>query len=176
ERHPGDRKWTDGCRGRTDERQRITVRRRLGDAIDSERAAHAADVLDHHRLAELRAHALREEAAEDVGRPAGGERHDQAHRLGGISLCASGGKRARGNCEGQQADQHFHACYRAPGDENVQLKVEVAVAGADMLGECPLWDERSRTLWWVDSRGPAIKCVAPGTGAVSVHLLPEAVG
>ncbi len=36
----------------------------------------------------------------------------------------------------------------------MQLKVEVAVPGADILGECPLWDERSRALRWVDSRDP----------------------
>ena len=40
------------------------------------------------RLAELRAHALSEEAAEDVGRAARGKRHDQAHRLGGVGLRA----------------------------------------------------------------------------------------
>jgi len=58
----------------------------------------------------------------------------------------------------------------------VQLKVDVAVAGTDILGECPLWDDRSRTLWWVDSRGPAIRRFAPGSGAVAVHPLPEAIG
>jgi sugar lactone lactonase YvrE len=58
----------------------------------------------------------------------------------------------------------------------VQLNVEVAVSGTDILGECALWDERSRALWWVDSRAPAIKCVTPGVGTVAVHALPEAVG
>jgi sugar lactone lactonase YvrE len=58
----------------------------------------------------------------------------------------------------------------------VQLKVDVAVRGADILGECPLWDERSRTLWWVDSRGPAIKCIVPGTGDVTEYQLPDPVG
>jgi sugar lactone lactonase YvrE len=56
------------------------------------------------------------------------------------------------------------------------MKVDVAVPGTDILGECPLWDERSRTLWWVDSRGPAIKCLAPGSGTVDVRFLPEAIG
>ena len=58
----------------------------------------------------------------------------------------------------------------------MQLKVDVAVPGTDILGECPLWDDRSRRLWWVDSRAPAIKSVAPGVGTVAVHALPEAVG
>ena len=37
------------------------------------------------------------------------------------------------------------------------FQVEVAARGADQLGECPLWDERERVLWWVDSRWPAVK-------------------
>jgi sugar lactone lactonase YvrE len=56
------------------------------------------------------------------------------------------------------------------------LKTEVAVPGADILGECPLWDERNRRLWWVDSRGRAIKSFAPGSGAIAVHPLAEVVG
>ena len=58
----------------------------------------------------------------------------------------------------------------------MQLKIDVAVAGTDILGECPLWDERSSTLWWVDSRAPAIKCVTPGNGTGTDHPLPEAIG
>ena len=27
----------------------------------------------------------------------------------------------------------------------------------DLLGECPLWDEREQALWWVDIHGRAIK-------------------
>jgi sugar lactone lactonase YvrE len=42
----------------------------------------------------------------------------------------------------------------------MQLQVDVAVRGTDILGECPLWDERSHTLWWVDSRAPAIRSLA----------------
>jgi len=37
------------------------------------------------------------------------------------------------------------------------FQVEVAARGADRLGECPLWDEREKMLWWVDSRWPAVK-------------------
>jgi len=55
-------------------------------AVDAQHAADAADVLDDHRLAERRVHALREAAGEDVGRPSWREGHDHAHRLGGIRL------------------------------------------------------------------------------------------
>ena len=56
------------------------------------------------------------------------------------------------------------------------LQVEVAARGADRLGECPLWDERERVLWWVDSRWPAVKRLDPESGAVMMQVLPEVVG
>ena len=52
---------------------------------------------------------------------------------------------------------------------------EVAVRGADRLGECPLWDEREGALWWVDSRWPAVKRFDPSGGAVTMLVLPEIV-
>jgi sugar lactone lactonase YvrE len=56
------------------------------------------------------------------------------------------------------------------------IQVEVAAPGADRLGECPLWDERARRLWWVDSRWPAVKQLDPASGAVMMLVLPEVVG
>jgi sugar lactone lactonase YvrE len=56
------------------------------------------------------------------------------------------------------------------------IQVEVAVRGADQLGECPLWDEREAMLWWVDARFPAVKRLDPATGAVMMLVLPEIVG
>jgi sugar lactone lactonase YvrE len=58
----------------------------------------------------------------------------------------------------------------------MSFRVEVAVRGADRLGECPLWDERERALWWVDSRWPAAKRLDPASGAVMMLVLPEIVG
>lgn len=56
------------------------------------------------------------------------------------------------------------------------FQVEVAVRGADQLGECPVWDEREAMLWWVDARFPAVKRLDPATGAVMMLVLPEIVG
>jgi sugar lactone lactonase YvrE len=56
------------------------------------------------------------------------------------------------------------------------FQVEVAARGADRLGECPLWDEREKMLWWVDSRWPAVKRLDPANGAVMMLVLPEVVG
>src|SRR5258706_13866793 len=35
--------------------------------------------------------------------------------------------------------------------------VERVIDSADQLGECPIWDERMGTLWWVDIHGRAVK-------------------
>lgn len=56
------------------------------------------------------------------------------------------------------------------------FQVEVAARGADRLGECPLWDEREKMLWWVDSRWPAVKRLDPASGAVLMLVLPEVIG
>ena len=54
--------------------------------------------------------------------------------------------------------------------------VECVLAGRDLLGECPLWDERDQSLWWVDSRAPALRHWSPGTPAATSFALPEVVG
>jgi sugar lactone lactonase YvrE len=58
----------------------------------------------------------------------------------------------------------------------VQLKVDIAVRGTDALGECPLWDERGRRLWWVDSRAPSVRSAALDGGAAHSMTLPDPVG
>src|SRR4051812_3756489 len=74
------------------------------------------------------------------------------------------------------------ACYRARPEGNGQMavgranKVEVVVKGTDVLGECPLWCEREQVLWWVDSRGPALKRWDPVGDTVRVISLPGVVG
>lgn len=55
-------------------------------------------------------------------------------------------------------------------------QVEVAVKGRDLLGECPLWDERTRTLWWVDIVGLMLKQFLPSTGKILLHPTREPVG
>jgi sugar lactone lactonase YvrE len=49
------------------------------------------------------------------------------------------------------------------------------VKGRDLLGECPLWDEREGVLWWVDILGPALKKCRPGGNATQMAL-PEPMG
>ncbi|MGH8737525.1 MAG: SMP-30/gluconolactonase/LRE family protein [Burkholderiales bacterium] len=56
------------------------------------------------------------------------------------------------------------------------LQIECAARGADRLGECPLWDERGRELWWVDILGPALRRIDPARGSVRALELPEPIG
>lgn len=50
----------------------------------------------------------------------------------------------------------------------MQIEKDVAlrcvVQGADILGEVPLWCERTGRLWWTDVRRPAIQSYEPATG------------
>ena len=58
----------------------------------------------------------------------------------------------------------------------MKIAFEVAASVADELGECPIWDERSGLLWWVDGRAPAVKRLDPASGTPTVLPLPETVG
>lgn len=46
----------------------------------------------------------------------------------------------------------------------------------DILGECPVWDDRSGTLFWVDIREPAVRRFDPQSGAVDTWVMPDLVG
>jgi sugar lactone lactonase YvrE len=53
---------------------------------------------------------------------------------------------------------------------------ECVVQGADILGEVPLWCERTQKLWWVDARRPALQSYDPVSGAhAAIRLSPELV-
>ena len=66
--------------------ERVAVGRRIGDPLRPGHAAGAAHVLDHYLLAHDLAHALRNDAAQHIGRAARRERNDHAQRLAGIIL------------------------------------------------------------------------------------------
>ena len=46
----------------------------------------------------------------------------------------------------------------------------------DILGECPLWDERASCLWWIDIREPALRRLDAQRNEVQSWTLPEPVG
>jgi sugar lactone lactonase YvrE len=53
------------------------------------------------------------------------------------------------------------------------LDIQCAVAGADILGEVPLWCDRTHKVWWVDVRRPALQSYDPATGAHFAIRLPD---
>lgn len=46
----------------------------------------------------------------------------------------------------------------------------------DILGENPIWDDRTQCLYWVDIRRPAIRRLNAGTGHVDTWAMPDLVG
>jgi sugar lactone lactonase YvrE len=51
--------------------------------------------------------------------------------------------------------------------------MEKILDGQDRLGECPLWDERTQSLWWVDIQAPAIKRLDGASVTVAFLLFPR---
>ena len=76
----------DGERARAAVKERVAVRRRLCGGGRADGAASARAVVDDDGLAESLGELLADEAADDVGRPARRERHDEMDRLRGIAL------------------------------------------------------------------------------------------
>ena len=46
----------------------------------------------------------------------------------------------------------------------------------DLLGECPVWDERLQCLWWVDIRAPSLRRWDLARQALHTWPMPELVG
>jgi hypothetical protein len=97
------------CRHRRDG-QHVAIGSRLGGFGRADGAARAALVFDHQGLAELLAHALGDQAGDDVGGAAGSERHDHAYGMAGILVGSLGGRgkgpRAQRDRCRQRADFH----------------------------------------------------------------------
>jgi sugar lactone lactonase YvrE len=54
-------------------------------------------------------------------------------------------------------------------------RIEVAVQGRDTLGEVPLWCTRTKRLWWLDVRKPALQSYDPVSHAHDVFPIPGKV-
>lgn len=53
--------------------------------------------------------------------------------------------------------------------------MDVAIRHADALGECPLWDEQTQALYWVDIKAPALYRMREGAG-IQEWPMPEPIG
>jgi len=89
----------------------VAVGRRARRLADGDRAGRAGHVVDDELLAELLAHALAEQAGDQVGRPAGGERHDDGDRPARIGFGPCRARRHGGHARRQRrqrgSSQHF---------------------------------------------------------------------
>lgn len=56
------------------------------------------------------------------------------------------------------------------------MKIECVADVKCTLGEGPLWDERTRLLYWVDIKAPAIWRLDPATGKTQSWPMPHRVG
>ncbi len=46
----------------------------------------------------------------------------------------------------------------------MSVEIRCVVQGADILGETPVWCDRTKRLWWVDVRRPAVQSWDPASG------------
>ena len=91
ERQPSVERRRDGVRGDGVQPDGVAVGRRLGDRVGADIAARTGAILDDELLAGHLGQLARDDARERVGRPAGREDHDVAHRL--VGPVVGGGKR-----------------------------------------------------------------------------------
>ncbi len=94
-------------------KQRIAVGVRLRHTRAADRAAGAADILDHHGLPENSCHLVRHDARDDVARTARGKRHDHGDRARRINLRLPNRRDGTENrrCETEQPPQHHCTHY-----------------------------------------------------------------
>ncbi|WP_159917187.1 SMP-30/gluconolactonase/LRE family protein [Pantoea sp. 18069] len=55
-------------------------------------------------------------------------------------------------------------------------RIEIVTTTRDQLGECPLWDDSSQSLYWIDSHAQLVRRLTPASGAYREWRLPTAIG
>ncbi len=55
-------------------------------------------------------------------------------------------------------------------------RIDIVTDKRDQLGECPLWDDRTQSIYWIDSHDQLVRRLTPATGDYREWLLPSAVG
>ena len=56
------------------------------------------------------------------------------------------------------------------------IDIDIVTSQRDALGECPLWDERSSAVLWIDSHQQLVKRHTPASGVYQEWKLPSAIG
>jgi L-arabinonolactonase len=55
-------------------------------------------------------------------------------------------------------------------------RIDIVTAKRDQLGECPLWDDHSQSIYWIDSHDRLVRRHTPATGDCREWQLPSAIG
>ena len=55
-------------------------------------------------------------------------------------------------------------------------RIDILRPQRDLLGECPLWDERIQSLYWIDGRSQRVHRHTPATGAAAEWGAPGHIG
>lgn len=58
----------------------------------------------------------------------------------------------------------------------MELRIDILAHRRDLLGECPLWDVRSQSLYWIDGRAQLVRRLTPATGASAEWRAPQPIG
>ncbi|AVT08209.1 SMP-30/gluconolactonase/LRE family protein [Paracidovorax avenae] len=58
----------------------------------------------------------------------------------------------------------------------MDLRIDILSPQRDLLGECPLWDARTQSLYWIDARAGVVRRHVPATGAEAQWQLPGHAG
>ncbi|BFO53384.1 SMP-30/gluconolactonase/LRE family protein [Acidovorax sacchari] len=58
----------------------------------------------------------------------------------------------------------------------MDLRIDILSPRRDLLGECPLWDVRTQSLYWIDARAGLVRRHTPATGAEVDWQLPAHAG
>ena len=56
------------------------------------------------------------------------------------------------------------------------MQIDILTPQRDLLGECPLWDVRSQSLYWIDGRSALVHRYTPATGAKTQWQAPAHIG
>ena len=59
---------------------------------------------------------------------------------------------------------------------NRMLRISRIGGTTDQLGESPVWDERTQSLYWIDSLAGVIRRLSPATGAIEEFKVPAPIG
>ena len=56
------------------------------------------------------------------------------------------------------------------------MEIEIVSLHRDELGESPLWDPLSRSLFWIDARRHLVQCLQPDGGDYRQWTMPSEIG